>query len=185
MDRAATLGHKSGMREILETISTAQSQALCDAAAEHFGITRDPVECGYVLPDGRMLDLSGRHAMLGGDYRRAPNGTNVPHRGKDWQAGVRHTDHRELDFFDGMGGTDGMLRFMEQSGAVRVMPPIGFTLMSMPTKRQIATMVVMARHFDPEVYVEVYNANGDTTVHKAYDRLSVPALVKFLHGVAF
>lgn len=172
------------MRDILESISTAQQKTLCDAAAEHFGITRNPAECGYILPDGRMLDLSGRHAMLGGDYCRAPDGTNAPTK-RDWQAGVRHTDHRELDFFDGIGGTDGMLRFMEQSGAVRVNPPIGFTLRAMPTKQQMATMVMMARQFDPEVYVEVYNTNGDTTVHKAFTRLSAPALVKFFQGVAF
>lgn len=174
------------MREILETIDNAQVKALGDAAAEHFGITHNPLEAGYLLPDGRLLDLSGRHAMIGGDFDRAANGTNIPRRGgRDWQANVRQTDHRELDFFDGMGGTDGMLRFMEQSGAIRINPTIGFTLRTMPTKRQMAVMCACAKMFDEKVFVEVYDGHGDVTSTQEFLRLTPAALIKFLQNAEF
>lgn len=36
---------------------------LTDALIRFFGITNNPKECGYILPDGRMLDFSGRHIL--------------------------------------------------------------------------------------------------------------------------
>ncbi|MEI6387251.1 MAG: hypothetical protein WCQ50_11480 [Spirochaetota bacterium] len=42
-----------------------KKKAASDSAAEHFGTTRSIYEAGYVLPDGRMLDFSGRHDAVG------------------------------------------------------------------------------------------------------------------------
>ena len=52
-------------------------------AKERFGTTNDIRECGYVLPDGSMLDFSGRH-MVTGD-------TDTSHL-----KGRRSVDHREI-----------------------------------------------------------------------------------------
>jgi len=57
-----------------------ESKTMFDAAKKHFGVTNDIREAGYVLPDGSMLDFSGRHE--GADERTA--------------SGQRHTDHREI-----------------------------------------------------------------------------------------
>ena len=36
---------------------------LTDALIRFYGITTSYKECGYILPDGRMLDFSGRHIL--------------------------------------------------------------------------------------------------------------------------
>lgn len=70
-------------------------------AIEHFGLTDDPREAGYILADGSMLDFSGKNE--GG----AP--------------GRRAYDHREVYRATyGDGGTMGMLEFMYATGAVRM-----------------------------------------------------------------
>ena len=49
-------------------------------AKEAFGTTKDPLEAGYVLPGGEMLDFSGRHE-------------GSPERDIK---GKRYSDHREI-----------------------------------------------------------------------------------------
>ena len=34
-----------------------------EAAKQYFGVTTDYKEAGYILPDGSMLDLSGKHLV--------------------------------------------------------------------------------------------------------------------------
>lgn len=65
-----------------------------------FGTTDDPREAGYILPDGTMLDFSGK--TEGGP------------------AGTRSYDHRDIGRAIGDGGTDGMLMFMSEANAARV-----------------------------------------------------------------
>jgi hypothetical protein len=154
-------------------------ESLADQAAEHFGITNNPRECGYLLGDGRMLDLSGRHQMLGSDYRRV-DGRNVTKRGPDYQNGLRLTDHRDLDELSQKGGTEGMFEFMNETGAIRVMPPIGFCIMTPPTRRQIAMMCSMAKFFDDEIYLECYDDEGYTSHHMSYTDLNPAKVVAFL-----
>jgi len=124
-----------------------------DQAVEHFGVTDDLREAGYLLPDGRMLDLSGRHDMLGGDYVRQ-DGRNVA-TGRDRQAGVRHTDHRELPFDVqeakaneanfGNTSTAHMLGFQKETGAIRIMPGTGISVSVMPSDKQIKALVTRWR----------------------------------------
>jgi hypothetical protein len=76
-----------------------------DALVAEFGLTDDPLEAGYVLSDGRMLDFSGKKE--GG------------------QPGTRSYDHREVGRAsrkgtDIPGGTEGMLWVMATTGALRV-----------------------------------------------------------------
>jgi hypothetical protein len=148
-------------------------------AVEHFGITDNPRECGYLLADGRMLDLSGRHWMLDGDYRRV-DGKNVPKRGPDYQRDLRHVDHRDLDHLSAEGGTEGMFEFMKSTGAIRVMPPVGFNILVPPTRKQIAMMCVMAKFFDEEVYLEVFDDDGQVTANESFNGLTPIQVVRFL-----
>lgn len=80
-------------------------------AADHFGITRDHREAGYILPTGHMLDFSGRHEMPD-EYTKREDGT-WSSKGQDHLARERITDHRDVSDI----GTD-MESFMK-AGAVR------------------------------------------------------------------
>jgi hypothetical protein len=84
--------------------SNPDRKALVDKAVKEFPLTEDFLEAGYILPDGRMLDFSGKHE--GGTPR------------------LRSYDHREVsrvfDAPEGMGvnGTAAMNVF-EDYGALR------------------------------------------------------------------
>jgi hypothetical protein len=91
-----------------------------ESAKKLMGITHNPDEAGYVLPDGSMLDFSGRHEMEG-EYHKASNGTWKTQPGnKDWMAGQRNTDHRDVQY-EGRPEDrfEAMQRFI-QEGAIRV-----------------------------------------------------------------
>ena len=146
------MGFGSGSKQPLP-MDEAGGKNYIDQAVEHFGVTDDLREAGYLLPDGRMLDLSGRHDMLGGDYVRQ-DGRNVA-TGRDWQAGVRHTDHRELPFDVqeakaneanfGNTSTAHMLGFQKETGAIRIMPGTGISVSVMPSDKQIKALVTRWR----------------------------------------
>lgn len=60
-----------------------ESQAIFDKAKEIFGTTSNINEAGYILPDGAMLDFSGRHALNEGDD-------------DSFLRGERTSDHRDI-----------------------------------------------------------------------------------------
>lgn len=156
------------------------NEGLVDDAIQHFGVTNDPRECGYLMPNGEMLDLSGKHWMVGGDYRRV-DGRNVIKRGSDYQAGLRHVDHRDLDELSEKGGTEGMLEFMQKTGAIRVMPPYGFNLAVYPTKKQIAMMCVMAQFYGEEqIYLESFDEAGYVDANMSFTDLNPAKVMSFL-----
>lgn len=59
------------------------SKKIFEQAKKLFGTTRDIMEAGYVLPDGSMLDFSGRHLMN-------------PGSDTSFLRGRRTSDHREI-----------------------------------------------------------------------------------------
>ena len=61
-----------------------ESQRVFDTAKRKFGETKDIREAGYVLPDGVMLDFSGRHEL-------------DPGSDSSFLAGRRTTDHRAVN----------------------------------------------------------------------------------------
>ena len=82
----------------------------------HFGYTNDLSEAGYILPNGGLLDFSGKRE--GGQF------------------GTRARDHREIGMATGEGGTEGMIDFILK-GAIRFMPETGFLHIGrMPTEQQ-------------------------------------------------
>ena len=79
------IGHsafESGLLGEPETAFNEGSEEIFNAAKEKFGRTYDIREAGYVLPDGTMLDFSGRHELFGADDSAI--------------RGSRATDHREI-----------------------------------------------------------------------------------------
>lgn len=104
-------------------------QSLINAAVSNFGITNDPREAGYILPDGRMLDFSGRH-WGGGD-----GGSRI----------VEHNDIGEVEGIEG-GGTDAMVEFMARTGAMRVDVNAGIASSAQnPTPEQMGVLSVATR----------------------------------------
>jgi len=72
---------------------------VCDKVVKEFGYTEDPFEAGYIMPDGKMLDLSGKR--IGGSAHR------------------RDRDHREVQNAMESAGTDAMMEFMNTCKAIR------------------------------------------------------------------
>ena len=98
--------------------------ALTNSAVMNFGITSDPSEAGYILPDGRMLDFSGRH-WGGGD-----GGSRL----------VEHNDVGEVEGIEG-GGTDAMVEFMSRTGAMRVdLNAAVASAVQAPTREQLGVL---------------------------------------------
>lgn len=112
---------------------------LADKAVKHFGLTRDASEAGYILPDGRMLDFTGRH-YAGGVWNEAIQAYRLKER--DYLAGSRSVDHRELEDLTEAGGTDGMHEFMRRSGAIRYQSHTGgFEAFYPPSESQIKAIL--------------------------------------------
>lgn len=79
--------------------STAKRTDWIDAAVQEFGLTKDFKEAGWILPDGRMLDFSGK------------NEGGTP--------GRRAYDHRDINRVVLSDGTSALVDFAAQTGAVR------------------------------------------------------------------
>lgn len=129
--------------------------------ARHFGFTMDPREAGYVLPDGRMLDLSGKRQGGGG--------------------GVRYMDHRELPDLGGKDSTADML-VAKNAGLARVDFNLGMLNITRETtpKQQSAIVAGMEKGRpkfitveadDPATHKTVYSADMDgndiKTLHRS------------------
>lgn len=189
------------MRALIDIVeSQGGGDDLLAQAKEYFGITLNPRECGYILPDGTMLDLSGRHQM--GDYVKTPDGRWKPKRGPDFATNLRHTDHREVHDLPGFAdmdlrGRDGesnptyyMRYFLRTTGAIRFMPGQGFDVWKQPTPKQLAT--ALAAHFtitDDPCHVDVCIGENDTddyperVVAREFPRLAVAPVTRFITGV--
>lgn len=157
-----------------------ESNDIIERAKQHFGVTHDPRECGYILPDGTMLDLSGRHTVS--NYQRAADGRNVVVKGRDYFTGTRQIDHRDLGPITEKDGTEGMLEFMRLSGAIRFSPGNGFSVVCMPTPRQLS--VAVAGHFsiteDP-LFVDIINdQTGSVIASKEFTRRSIAPILNFI-----
>lgn len=109
------------------SITAEDSQKLFDAAKERFGVTKNIKEAGYVLPDGAMLDFSGRHWSSGDT---------------SWMNGLRQVDHRDISEleFDKDGNTPSGLKtdmsdFIRR-GAIRIDSSGSINLATKPTAAQ-------------------------------------------------
>ena len=99
-------------------------QELIDKAKEHFGVTTNPEEAFYVLPDGTMLDGSGRHWGLS---ERDVNG--------------RQVDHGDIAEIMDSDGAKAMYEFMGRTGAMRFDRIVGIASVARkPTAQQLAIL---------------------------------------------
>lgn len=95
-------------------MTDAEAKSLVD----HFGTTNNISEAGYILPDGRMLDFSGRHQM--GGYQRVGDRWIAESGQRDYQNGERQVDHREIpsEITPAQGGD--AINWMLERGAIRI-----------------------------------------------------------------
>ena len=108
-------------------------------AKNTFGTTQDLLEAGYILPDGELLDFSGRHE--GADERDV--------------AGQRYSDHREIS----QAGTD-MQAFID-SGAVRIDARSGLIeLGRKPTDTQLRQIRRIVEDKDSEVFFDLRDSES-------------------------
>ena len=146
-----------------------ETQKLFDAAKERFGTTYDIREAGYVLPDGTMLDFSGRHLV-------------DPKSDTSWLRGRRQVDHRDIEDLnyekDG-NTTSGMKTDMSdfiRRGAIRINMPGSINLSVKPTKEQ-ARVLERLINSDPR-FVRVDFGDGYSSDHYAdYDNTRAPMIL--------
>lgn len=114
-------------------------------AVSTFGTTYSWNETGYLTRSGKQLDFSGKRDGA--------------------QAGYRSMDHRDVsELYDaeGVGGTDAMIKFMNE-GNIRISPEMGgINLQSMPTKAQFDKLQSFVRKNGGEVTIDFDDANGNT-----------------------
>lgn len=127
-----------------------QSLDLLALAKERFGTTYDIRECGYILPDGSMLDFSGRSLM--------EKGSDSSHL-----RGERHVDHREIYTIG--WSEDGNTKNFDiemnefiRMGAIRTHVSSSYALLNLfrkPTQEQVNVMLRIIRYAGGCVDVEI------------------------------
>ena len=121
-----------------KNLMPAPSEGAFNKAKEAFGTTKDTLEAGYVLPDGEMLDFSGRHE-------------GSPERDIK---GQRYSDHREISQI----GTE-MTPFVDL-GAIRIDARSGLIeLGKEPTASQLSVIKRIVEDRGSEVHFDLRDSS--------------------------
>lgn len=137
-----------------------ESRKLFDAAKEKFGTTNDVREAGYILPDGTMLDFSGRHWMNEGD--------DTSHL-----AGNRAVDHRAIyevgyDKEENETGFETEMPDFISRGAIRIHTGKDYANINLsmpPTPEQAKALRTLVGRYKDEIGVDF--GNGYNSEHYA------------------
>ncbi len=136
-----------------------ETTQIFDAAKAKFGTTYDMREAGYILPDGSMLDFSGRHQVEGD---------------ASFLNGDRTVDHREIadiayDNDDNETGIKTDLGDFLDRGAIRIDSNAGaINLNVAPTKAQKDRLKRLIERNDGYVYVD-FGKGWDTEHYAEYE----------------
>lgn len=135
----------------LFSLKREDSQKVFDTAKRKFGETKDIREAGYVLPDGSMLDFSGRHEL-------------DPGTDSSFLAGRRATDHRAINqisfVYDENGdevdtGVSSDMSDFIKRGAIRIDNNAGsINLSAAPTMAQRRVLRELIRRNGGDVQVD-------------------------------
>ncbi len=123
-----------------------ENEELSQAAMNHFGITENFYEAGYILPNGKMLDFSGRH-------------WGKPEKDAKGHRDVDHQDIEELfDEIDWYVGADPRWTFISE-GNIRFSPEtpgINLSMYKEPTPQQYETIrEFLKQHPADGFYVDI------------------------------
>ena len=128
-------------------------------AKERFGVTNDIRECGYILPDGSMLDFSGRH-MVTGDTSHLSGRRSVDHRDigdLQWDRELKVRTDVNVNMSDFI-----------RSGAIRIHCSNNWSsinLFKKPTKQQANVLIRLIQYSKGNVTVEI--GDGDNSYEYA------------------
>lgn len=142
---------KSSDREI-QPITETEYEAL----KKHFGVTNNFNVAGYLLPDGRMLDFSGKHWG-------------------DTTSRSRQVDHRDAQevLERGNNGINDMVD-MIGSGCIRLMPETGgINLAVYPNEKQRRVLSIYIKQMlatEGQVIIDYDAVGGDTVYSKIYEK---------------
>lgn len=139
-------------------------------AKKFFGVTTDPMETGYILPSGEMLDLSGRHQNV----NATPGRRTVDHT-RLFGSYKQGKDNNPMGLTQ--DGWAAVIEFQQKSGAVRVDAQFGYaSVVGMPTDaqlRQVAkTLNDATREIDVMLSVEVMDHDGMVMADWSVPRVS-------------
>ncbi len=138
-----------------------------DTAKKKFGVTSDLREAGYILPDGTMLDFSGRHELFGADDSGISGKRATDHRGISQIAYAYDAEGNEVD----TGVETTMPDFIER-GAIRIDANAGTINLSVkPTAAQRKTLQRLIQRNGGDVSVD-YGNGWDSDHYSEYDSAS-------------
>jgi len=159
-------------------------------AIRTFGLTSDPKEAGYILPDGRMLDFTGR-ADAGGKWNPETQSYTAKRRAgePDWMAGRRDKDHRELGSLGIKSGSgyEMVHEFVDRTKAIRYMARTGgFEASFAPTDAQLRVVLrAHAQHFRGEPMAVDFTApTGERMRSVEMERPTLQKLKTFFQEVS-
>jgi hypothetical protein len=141
------------------------AQKAIKAAVDYFGYTNNPNEAGYLLPNGKMLDLSGKKHGGSGNSR------DLDHR--EIVIAFDDVDDKDLD---GTCKEDcnsrNMINFMNDAGTIRLSPQSTSDLfidigINEPTKEQYNALSRIIRYFN-NILIELSDHNGDSITSKEF-----------------
>lgn len=143
----------------------AQSEKIFSAAKKKFGTTSDIREAGYVLPDGTMLDFSGRHEMMPGSDSSHLNGGRATDHRAIWQIEFGYdAEGNEVD----TGVKTSMPDFIER-GAIRIDANAGtINLSTKPTEAQRKVLQRLIQRNGGDVSVD-YGNGWDSNHYSEYE----------------
>ena len=132
------------------------TEAEYESLKKHFGVTNSFKVAGYLLPDGKMLDFSGKHWG-------------------DTTSRMRQVDHRDVGEVLGRGnnGVSDMVD-MIGSGSIRLMPETGgINLAVYPNEKQrrvLSTYINYMLATEGQVIIDYDSVGGDTVHSKEYGK---------------
>lgn len=135
---------------------------------EHFGTTNNYEVAGWLLPNGKMLDFSGKH--WGGP---ADEGRFVDHRDIDEVLNLGTTKYGDYLGYMAML-SNGNVRLQQMAGDSG-----GIHIESLPNKKQMSTLRGFCNHYGGDIVVDAYNnANGqryDMVYHRGTSSAKIVA----------
>lgn len=142
------------------SLRDAETEKIFATAKEKFGTTYDMREAGYILPDGSMLDFSGKHQVRDTDT--------------SFLNGNRTVDHREIadiayDFDENETGVETDMGDFLDRGAIRIDSNAGaINLNVAPTKAQKDRLKRLIERNDGYVYID-FGKGWDTEHYAEYE----------------
>ena len=130
---------------------------------KHFGVTANFRVAGYLLPDGKLLDFSGKHWG-------------------DTTSRTRQVDHRDAEevLERGNNGINSMVD-MIGSGSIRLMPETGgINLAVYPNEKQRRVLSVYIKQMlatEGQVIIDYDAVGGDTVHSRVYEKYASSAQI--------